>query len=299
MKVLLLGATGMLGSAVYKVLCNIHHYDITITARDYSKVQLLPTWHAMDGIGEWRDNPRTIDFDATKALEDYKVKGGTYFQNFVDKVGEVDYVINAIGVILPFAMKNPELTFFVNSALPHILARQYGPKLIHVTTDCVYAGNDGRAPYDELSPLSPNSFYGLSKSLGEPKECLTIRTSIAGPELSGHDSLLGWFMHEAETTKMVKGYTDWMWNGITTQEYGRICHKIMSSGRNLTGLVHAFSTPVSKYDTLMAFQDRFGTACSIVPIESGAPIDRTLSTIHDFNDWLAIPPFRQMIEEMV
>ena len=48
----------------------------------------------------------------------------------------------------------------------------------------------------------------------------------------------------------------------------------------------------------MAFQDRYETHCSIVPVISGNPVNRTLATMHQFNAWLEIPPFHQMIQEM-
>jgi dTDP-4-dehydrorhamnose reductase len=300
MKVLLLGATGMLGSAVYNVLRD--KYDLTITARDKDKLNLLgsfTTYASLDGIGEWqKDSYRFLEFDAEKMMADYTAKkGSAYFSEFVKIVGDVDYVINAVGVTIPFSLKNPALTFFVNSALPHILARQYGPRLIHITTDCVYSGTDGKAPYDENSALSPVDIYGLSKSLGEPKDCLTIRTSIIGLELSGNTGLLGWFLSTAAPTATLNGFTDHFWNGITTHQFGVVCDKIMSAGRLDHGLFHVFANPVSKYEMLLAFKERFNRQCEIKPA-SGNPVVRTLGTVYGLNDWLEIPTFQKMIEEI-
>ena len=279
-KILLLGATGMLGSEVYRTLRD--KYDITITARDKDKLRLLGR------------TGKFLEFDAEKMMADYAVKKNEYFSEFVKQAGDVDYVINAVGVIIPFAMQNPSLTFFVNSALPHILARQYGERLIHTTTDCVYS--DNKAPYHEASACSPADIYGLSKSLGEPHNCLTIRTSIVGPELIGHASLLGWFLNAAKTEKEVSGYTTHLWNGITTHQFGLVCDKVMSHGYR-SGLFHVFTNPVSKYETLLAFRERFGLSCHVMPREV-APVDRRLSTIHGFNGWLEIPTFQKMVKEM-
>lgn len=281
-KVLLLGATGMLGSEVYRTLRD--KYDITITARDKSKLSLLGS------------TGKFLEFDAEKMMADYAVKKNEYLSEFVKQAGDVDYVINAVGVIIPFAMHNPALTFFVNSALPHILARQYGHRLIHTTTDCVYS--DNKAPYDENSECSPADIYGLSKSLGEPKNCLTIRTSIVGPELSGQASLLGWFLNAAKFGKPISGYTNHLWNGITTHQFGLVYDKIMSNGHPVTGLYHMFTNPISKHETLLAFQDRFQVKCTITPVEAQPAVDRRLSTIYDFNNWLKIPTFQKMVQEM-
>jgi dTDP-4-dehydrorhamnose reductase len=267
-KVLLLGVSGMLGSEVYKTLSS--EYDIRACTR--------------------------TDFDAQILMEDYVNKRNSYFTDFVNHVGNVDYVINAIGVIVPHVMNNSAGTFFVNSALPHILARQYGTKLIHITTDCAF-GIGGSAPYNEMAPISPDDIYGLSKSLGEPTDCLTIRTSVVGPELERHCGLLEWFRHEAKSGGLIKGYTDHLWNGITTHQFGLICNKIMSGDRLWKGVYHVFSNSVSKYEMLLAFKNKFRMSCDIEPV-SGNPVDRRLSTIRGLNSWLKIPTFQQMIEEI-
>ncbi len=45
-------------------------------------------------------------------------------------------------------------------------ANAVGAKLIHVSTDYVFAGN-GTVPYCEWDPTAPNTVYGKSKALGE------------------------------------------------------------------------------------------------------------------------------------
>ena len=258
MKVLLLGATGMLGSKVYSVLHD--KYEVIATTRK--------------------------EFDAEKVCSSF-----SYFNDFVKSVGNVDYVINAIGITIPNSMKNPAMTFFINASLPHILAREYGKKLIHITTDCVYSGSDDNAPYTELARHAPRDIYGLSKSLGEPEECLVIRTSIVG--IGGDKTgLLEWFLQQ---TGIVKGYIDHFWNGITTHQFGLVCDRIMSSSQSWCGIHHVFSNSVSKYDMLLAFKKKFDVRCNIIPT-SGNPLDRRLATIRELNNWLNIPTFSEMIE---
>lgn len=262
MRVLLLGANGMLGHAVQDVL-SPHHDVIAATRRD---------------------------FDVADMVSDVK-----YLPDFAKKVGEVDYVINAIGVTIPFSKVNPAMTFFVNASFPHILANHYGTKLIHITTDCVYDGRSGRLPYDELCDLSPKDIYGLSKSLGEPTNCVTLRTSIVGLELKGHTGLLGWFLQQ----KSCIGYTNHTWNGVTTKQFGKICEKIMQDAPyGLRGIRHVFSNPVTKYEMLCEFKNHFGTDCEIIPAESPNPCNREMGTIYPLNDWLKIPTFKEMVKEM-
>ncbi len=288
-RVLLLGATGMLGSAVYGVLKD--QYDLMLGVRNPDKIALLD--QACGGAGRCRT---IVPFDAAAVYQDYVTKQGgsnEYFAGFLKSAGEVDFVVNAIGVTIPFALKDPAQTFFINGALPHLLAQQFGEKLIHITTDCVYNGTNG-FPYNEQSPKTPMDAYGLSKSLGEPAGCLTIRTSIIGRELDGFTGLLEWFRRQEGQT--ITGFAEHYWNGITTHQFGRICHQIMKSpnGFPRRGIYHVFSTPVSKYEMLLALQKKYGVECTVRP-DYDKKLNRTLTTCKDLNDKLKIPSFQEML----
>ncbi len=291
MKVLLLGSTGMLGSAVYDVLKD--KYQLVLTARDNKKLELLEK--AYGGT----EKHAFVEFDAEKIYQDFLNKKGypsEYFSDFVNKVGDVDYVINAIGVTIPYSMENPAMTFFINGALPHIFANKFGDKFIHITTDCVYNGKEG-FPYDENSPKTPVDIYGLSKSLGEPINCLTIRTSIIGKELEGHTGLLDWFLQQEG--KEVNGFAQHFWNGITTKQFGKVCDQIMSDREAFpkTGIYHVFSNSVSKYEMVQEFKKHFGINCTIKKDEVNK-LNRTMSTVKELNSKLNVPTFSQMVSEL-
>ncbi len=63
-----------------------------------------------------------------------------------------------------------------------VCAENIGAKLIHVSTDYVFAGN-GKRPYCEWDKVDPQSVYGASKALGEKyalsycKKSFVVRTS--------------------------------------------------------------------------------------------------------------------------
>src|SRR3989344_5874609 len=280
-KVLILGATGMLGSAVYGVLKD--RYDLTLTVHSKDKLALLE-----NAFG--KNTHYVIEFDAQKIQAD-----PSYFDNFALETGGVDYIINTIGITAPFAEKNPALTFFVNGNLPNILSKAFGPRLIHITTDGVYDGK--RGPYDERSPKSPVGIYAESKSRGEPEDSLTLRTSIIGRELEGHTSLIEWFLHQEGKT--IQGFAEHYWNGVTAKEFGNVCDRIMSSPGKypVSGIYHIFSDTVSKYDILVALKEKFNVRCFIVP-EHEHICNRTLSTIYDFNKELGIPSFKEMLARL-
>ncbi len=290
-RVLLLGASGMLGNAVYGVLKD--KYDLILTFRNLEDSQLLNQKY-----GDV-ERHQVEELDVNKIYQDYydrRGDPGEYFKIFLKRIGEVDHVINAIGVTIPYSLKDPALTFFVNSAFPHILANTFKEKLIHITTDCVFNGKEG-FPYDENSPHTPVDIYGLSKSLGEPKNCLVIRTSIIGRELKGFTGLLEWFLQQKGKT--IKGFTQHFWNGITTKEFGKICDKIMSNQEKFPrqGIYHVFSTTLSKYEMLLKFREKYNLDVEIIPDDS-TKLNRTLTTIYPLCLQLEIPSFDEMLKEL-
>lgn len=95
-----------------------------------------------------------------------------------------DIVVNAAGVLNQFAEADKESAVFLNSYLPHLLAKlteNMNTRVIHMSTDCVFSGKN--APYTENSFRDGESFYERSKALGELNDGknLTLRNSIVGP----------------------------------------------------------------------------------------------------------------------
>lgn len=273
-KILLLGATGMLGNAVYKVLKDKH--KLVLGIRNPDKLKLLEAAHG------GTSNHEVFEFDAAKIYSG-------------DDLPEVDFVINAIGVTVPGSIANPELALFLNGTLPHILAHRYGHKLINITTDCAYDGKTGS--YHENSPKSPVDVYGLSKTIGEPANALNLRTSLIGRELEGATGLLEWFL--SQKGKQINGYASQIWSGITTIQYGEVCDQIISNPDHFpkTGTYHIFGEALSKYEMLRRFKTKYNLDCEILPVEEPR-VNRSLSTIHDFNAKLKIPSFDEMLSEL-
>jgi len=289
----IIAPTGMLGSGVYNVLKD--KYNLVLIYRSEDKIKKL------DDIYGGINNHQLIKFDIKEIYNDYlsgrgskeNVKLTELFKN----IGEVNAVINCAGIINVYAAKDPTFTFFLNGAFPHLLSEYYKDKLIQITTDCAFNGIEGY-PYDENSPKSPVDIYGLSKILGEPKDkSLVLRTSIIGPEIAEHVSLLDWL--KQQEGKTINGFANHFWNGITTKQFGKICDKIISNPEKYpkTGLYHIFSTTVSKYEMLLKFKEKYNINCEIEKDEK-QKINRTLNTIYDFNKKLNIPSFDKMLGEL-
>lgn len=289
----IIAPTGMLGSGVYNVLKS--RYDLVLVYRNKDKIKKL------DEVYGGVNNHQLVKLDIREIYNDY-LQGQCFSQSpklkklFKD-IGEVNTVINCAGIINVYASKDPGFTFFLNGAFPHLLSENYKSKLIQITTDCVFNGVEGY-PYNENSPKSPIDIYGLSKILGEPKDkSLVLRTSIIGEEIAKHVSLLDWFRQQEG--KKIKGFANHFWNGITTQEFGKICDEIINHPGKYpkTGLYHIFSTTVSKYEMLVKFKEKYNINCKIEKDEK-QKINRTLSTIYDFNKKLKIPSFDEMLKEL-
>ena len=188
-----------------------------------------------------------------------------------------DIIVNCAGAVKQrdFSLQD---YVTINSLFPHQLedtAREFGCKLIHLTTDCVYDGQKGM--YSENDSHTCTDWYGKSKSLGEPENSCCIRTSIIGLGSAGNVSLLDWFANETSHSPL-NGYVNHMWNGVTCLELSKY---IIRHKDNLwSGTRHIYSNPVSKYDLLQTYNELFELGKTIVPIKADVPCDRTLCSNH-------------------
>lgn len=220
----------------------------------------------------------------------------------IDNVNEViqsinpNVIINCIGVLNKVAHKDIKNTIYVNTFFPRFLARigeMKNIKIIHLSTDCVFSGLKGN--YDEQSFKDENEIYGLSKNLGEieDKNCLTIRTSIIGPELKNGSGLFNWVMNQKG---IISGFTNVFWSGITTLELSKVIDKALDM--NIEGIYNI--TPgykISKYELLNIIKDEFKKHDIIIEKNDTNTCDKSLTTMKkDF--YYKIPSYETMIEEM-
>ena len=273
MKIVVLGSTGMLGNAVTKYFTEI-----------YGENNIIPTYRKLVGI----ELKNSKEYDPI-----------IYPDNIsIGPLPNCDVVINCIGVIKPFMKDNVLQAILLNSVFPRKLANYCSRnkiKLFHITTDCVFSGKDGQ--YTENSLHDALDDYGKSKSLGEPENCMVIRTSIIGEEIHKNASLIAWVKSEAG--KEVKGFTNHLWNGITTKQYAKIIHTIIENNLYQEGLYHAFSpNSVNKKELVEAISDRFDLNIKVNPVEAQPPCDRTLTTVKDLCEKLNIPTIQEQLSDL-
>ena len=185
-------------------------------------------------------------------------------------------VVNCVGMLIAASEKDKPLAVRINSLLPHLLAEWLATsttKVVHLSTDCVFSGENG--PYREDALRDGLLFYDRSKGLGEliNDKDLTLRMSIIGPELDlGGSGLFNWFMSQDGE---VNGYRRTIWNGITTFELARSVEAAIES--QVTGLYHLVPDGhISKYELLLAMKRGFGKVrIEVRPVDEPAS-DKTL-----------------------
>jgi dTDP-4-dehydrorhamnose reductase len=181
-----------------------------------------------------------------------------------------DFVVNCIGIIKQRPTAHSHLpSIAINSLLPHQLAElcsQWGGRLIHFSTDCVFSGKQGNYSEDDASDAE--DLYGKSKFLGEVQalNALTLRTSIIGRELSEFRSLLEWFLGQKGTK--VRGFTRALYSGVTTNFLARFVGDIIADHPGLQGLYQVTSPTISKHDLLNLLRQTYGLSTQIVADDS-------------------------------
>lgn len=208
-----------------------------------------------------------------------------------------DYVINCIGVLNRFVDANLADGIYLNSVLPHFVAKQLegtNTKLIHISTDCVFEGTKGK--YIEEDIPDATSYYGRSKALGEvvDEKNLTIRTSIVGPELKQNGiGLFHWFMSQQDE---VYGYQKVMWSGVTTLQLAKAIVQDIETPQ--TGRYHLVNNQdISKHDLLVLFNQYCRKKRIEIGINDTLENDKTLRNTREFQPF-TVPSYEVMIQEM-
>lgn len=220
--------------------------------------------------------------------------------NFLKRIIEkekYEVIINCVGILNQFAENNPHIAKKLNTDLPRFISETIETlpcKLIHMSTDCVFAGNTG--PYKENSLKDGKTVYDITKANGEivDDNNLTFRNSIIGPDIKSEGiGLFNWFMKQ---NTCVRGFTKAIWTGVTTLTLAKAMDAAIQ--QNLCGLYNLVNNQsISKYDLLRLFNQY----CKLNPIEiipsDELVLDKTLiCTRNDFH--FEVPSYEQMVVEM-
>lgn len=259
-KVLILGASGMLGSAMFRRFHAAGTYHVRATTRSTSQFHFFSEDERQCLLA----NVDVLDNDTLVSLLEST---------------KPDVVINCIGLIKQLtSAKDPLVALPINALFPHRLARLcrlVGARMIHVSTDCVFSGSIGN--YSEQSKADADDLYGKSKLLGEVVEydnAVTLRTSIIGRELATAHSLVDWFLSQEGE---VRGFTKAIFSGLPTNELADVVSRVVIPNAGLTGLFHVSAEPISKYDLLRLIAAEYKKDIKILP-DDRVVIDRSLNS---------------------
>jgi dTDP-4-dehydrorhamnose reductase len=253
-RLIVLGATGMLGSEVARVAKSkgIH-------------------FEAISRSSEVSFEAETSSFgDLAKEL----------------KLTENDWLVNCIGWIPQKSSGNvnrdQHLATLLNTTLPSQISEskaQLGFNWIQIATDCVFRGD--RGGYLESDIADADDVYGLSKIAGEAVSdgAIQIRSSIIGRDSRTNSGIYSWFKLAAAKGP-VDGYVNQLWNGVSTTAFAELALGMLRDGWTQPLSQHWLpADSVSKYELLQLFAKQWGLASgSVMPLETEVALDRTLGT---------------------
>ncbi len=161
MKIMITGCHGQLGNELQSILKS-GKSEIGAAPEGVLNSEILPV------------DIDTLDISDMAAVSDYV------------NANRPDVIINCAAMTNVDGCESDYKTAFKVNALGvknlAVSAENIGAKLIHVSTDYVFAGN-GTKPYCEWDKVDPQSVYGASKALGEKyalsfcKKTFVVRTS--------------------------------------------------------------------------------------------------------------------------
>lgn len=280
MRVLVLGASGMLGNAMMRVLGEDPGLEVFGTLRSAGGRRLFQPEMAerlLAGVDVEHQDSLLAAFNQIRP----------------------EVVINCVGLVKQLADANdPLLAVPINTLLPHRLARLCalaGARLVHISTDCVFSGATGN--YRETDTADATDLYGRSKHLGEVDypQAITLRTSIIGHELQSAHGLINWFLAQDETCR---GYTRAIFSGLPTVVLAGLVRDVVLARPELHGVYHVAAQPISKYELLRLVAHVYGKDIEIVA-DDRPVIDRSLDASHfrEATGFVA-PAWQTMIETM-
>lgn len=212
--------------------------------------------------------------------------------------GNYDAVINCIGLLNQFAENNKAMAVLLNSYLPHYLVeitKDTTTRIVHMSTDCVFAGNGG--PYYEDTLPNGATFYDRSKAMGEINndKDLTFRNSIIGPDIKASGiGLFNWFMKQEGP---ICGYTGAIWTGVTTYTLAKAMEQALKE--NLAGLYNLVNNvSINKFDLCSLFNKYFRNEKVKISPNDKLQLDKSLRRKRtDFS--FEVPSYEQQVAEMV
>ncbi|ENP8456972.1 SDR family oxidoreductase [Photobacterium damselae] len=280
MRILVVGATGMLGYSIFSNLSEAENLDVYGTVRN------------IDGLDKFF-------LSNDKLISNIDVNNFKSLERAVTAI-KPDVVINCIGLIKQHDVSKRHIdSISINALLPHKIAQlcdTLEARLIHFSTDCVFDGKTGN--YVESDLPTATDLYGRSKCLGEVDygKHVTLRTSIIGHELKSSVSLIDWFLSQEGST--VKGFSKAIFSGLPTAYIAKVIKDYVLPNLFLSGLYQLSVDPIDKYTLISKVAYVYNKQIKIEKFED-FEIDRSLNSAKFREETGFIPPsWDELVEFM-
>ena len=251
MKIAIIGSTGMLGTALLKFF-KLYKKEINLII------------------------PKRFEFN--QKLE------------FIYSLEDSDFVINCAGAIpqrIPnFKYFDDKLDYYkINYLIPEVLLEN-NFRVIQPCTDCVFKGDPKYAPYSLNSKYDSDDLYGKSKAKLYSRKIYkskinlikVIRSSIVGIDKS-NKSLYSWSLYQAKSSKIIEGFTNHFWNGITTLKWAELCIEVINNFDSYPPISVFGTNNISKYQLIkkILISNNLTPNKYLKPIKAKNTVDKTLN----------------------
>lgn len=265
-RVLVTGASGMLGHEIVRALQHDNRYEILGVSNSFPLVV---------------ENVKCIQTDLT--IEENV--------NLIFKK-PFDIIIHCAALTdLSLCENNYNLAKAVNVETTRHLVnniKNTGGKLIYISTDSVFNGKEGN--YTEMSNTNPINNYAKTKLLGEIETSklenyLILRMNIFGKNIQPKNSLGEWMIDNFENKIEFNGFKDVIFNPVFTQNVLPLIFDLI----NYTGIYNLGSSDYcSKYDFGLMIAEIFGFSPNLIkPIsidELDLKVERPKNTTLDITN---------------
>jgi len=286
-RVLVLGASGLLGSRVYEALS--------------SKVETYGTYFR----STVKKSSNFYELDATNHSD---------LSTLIRKI-RPRRIINCLGLTdVEVCDQRPEASWKINAEIPAQISRlsqEISAQFIHVSTDHYYSSLEELR--DESVSMMPINQYGFAKFaaenfiLFENSEALILRTNFFGISRKVDKSILNFAMNAFNGNKPLDGFSDVFFTPVGISDIARFL--LSNQSLLVTGLLNfASSEAISKYEFLKLIAQITGHSTDLVKESSikdsqltvPRPSYLALSPNRLVNDvGYLIPSLREMLENEI
>ncbi|RDW20774.1 dTDP-4-dehydrorhamnose reductase family protein [Oceanobacillus chungangensis] len=234
MKILLVGANGMLGKALFTHFTK-EKLNIITVARNKSDYELDLLFEGEQII---------------KIIEQEKP----------------DVVVNCAAIVnLKYCEKNPGEAYIINARIPAFIAlacKNVNSYYIQISTDHYYT-NDNIKQHNELDQVRLLNEYARTKYAGEIfalnyENSLVIRTNILGfRNKLNQPTFIEWIVKSLETNQTITGFDNYYTSSIDIYSFAEILRELIDY--RVTGILNIASYDViSKYEFIHSFARHLG-----------------------------------------